>query len=82
VKTAPFRYCRSCGKDITNQHKGSLFCSKKYVGERAAKQCRNSNSNPRNNRRRKIEKIVNRGVLFDIEPYIINTSNNRRKKRA
>jgi len=71
LKTAQKRYCLSCKKDITNQHKNSLFCSSKYVGEREAKKCRNNNSNPRNNRLRKIDKINSKGVLFDIAPFVI-----------
>lgn len=77
VKTDINRACLSCGKDITNQHRNSRFCSAKYVGERAAKKCRNSNSNPRNNRQRKIDKINSKGVLFDVSPFVIE-----RKKRA
>ncbi len=64
------RFCHSCGKEITHQMKGSKFCSKKYVGEAAAKQCRNTNSNPRNNRKNKIKKIKGRGVLFEIVPFM------------
>jgi hypothetical protein len=71
LKTDTLRVCQSCGRDITNQHRNSLFCSAKYVGEREAKKCRNYSSNPRNNLKRKIEKINRRGVLFDIGPYLI-----------
>lgn len=42
------RFCKSCGRDISNQRKGSVFCSQKFVGEQKAKQCRNIDSNPRN----------------------------------
>jgi hypothetical protein len=79
-KTDTFRVCRSCGRDITNQHKNSRFCSAKYVGEREAHKCRNSDSNPRNNRRRKIEKINSKGVLFDIEPFVIDGSKKKRRR--
>lgn len=72
VKFDKRRACQSCGKDISGQHKKSLFCSAKYVGERAAKKCRNNNSNPRNNRKRKIEKIKRKGLLFDIMPFLID----------
>jgi hypothetical protein len=64
-------FCLSCKKDITNQHKNSKFCSSKYVGESEAKKCRNNNSNPRNNRIRKIKNINSKGVLFDIMPFVI-----------
>lgn len=47
-KTAPKkRFCLSCGKDISHQRKHSRFCSARYVGEKAAKQCRNNYTNPK-----------------------------------
>lgn len=64
------RTCQSCGNDISGQDKKSKFCSAKYVGYQKAHQCRNNNSNPRNNFNRKIEVINSRGVLFAIEPFI------------
>lgn len=64
------RFCESCGNDITHQWKGSNFCSPKNVGEAAAHQCRNNSSNPRNNRKNKIKKIIGRGILFSIFPFI------------
>ncbi len=64
------RSCQSCGNDISHQDKKSKFCSAKYVGYQRAHQCRNNNSNPRNNFNRKIETINSRGVLFPIEPFI------------
>ena len=42
-----------------------------FVGEREAKKCRNKNSNAKNNRVRKFNKIKGKGVLFDIAPFII-----------
>ena len=65
------RVCLSCGNDISNQRGNSQFCSAKYVGEKQAHQCRNIDSNNRNNLKRKISVITGRGVLFDIRPYII-----------
>jgi hypothetical protein len=65
------RCCLSCGKDISEQQSSSRFCSSKFVGEREAKRCRNQNSNARNNRQRKINKINSKGVLFDVSPYIV-----------
>ena len=79
-KTDTLRVCLSCGKDITNQHKNSRFCSAKYVGYREAHKCRNSDSNSRNNRKRKIEKIISKGVLFDIEPFIIGSDKKKRRR--
>jgi hypothetical protein len=64
------RVCRSCGRDISRQRKGSVFCSERDFGK-AAKKCRNNVSNPRNSRRRKINQTRSRGVLFDIEPYLL-----------
>ena len=70
-KSNKTRVCLSCGRDISSQHVKSRFCSAKYVGERAAKRCRNGDSNPRNNMSRKIKKIEGKGVLFPIRPYVI-----------
>jgi len=80
IPVKQFRYCQSCGKDITNQRRGSKFCSAKVVGEAEAHQCRNNSSNPRNNLKRKIETIQDRGVLFDIVPYLI-TKNKRNSEQ-
>ena len=71
------RACKSCGKDISNQNPRSVFCSSKFVGEAAAHQCRNRNSNPRNNLKGKIRRINSRGVLFDISPYLIVNNNKK-----
>jgi len=68
------RFCLSCGKDITEQHKSSLFCSAKYVGGKQAKKCRNNNSNARNNFKNKVLKVTAKGVLFDITPFFLKIS--------
>jgi hypothetical protein len=70
--------CLVC--DISAQHQKSRYYSAKYVGETAAHRFRNAASNPRNNRLRKIERITRRGVLFDIEPFIIKTTKEQRKQ--
>ena len=67
----PNRVCLSCGNDISTQKNGSKFCSAKIVGEFEAHKCRNSNSNERNNFKRKVEEIQGRGLLFDIMPFFI-----------
>ena len=67
----PNRVCLSCGKDISTQKNGSKFCSSKIVGESQAHKCRNTNSNHRNNFKRKVEVIQGRGLLFDIMPFFI-----------
>lgn len=74
IFTGPKRFCLSCSRELPPEQKqSSKFCSSKFVGEAAAHQCRNTNSNPRNNFKKKIETIQGRGVLFDITPYFINT---------
>jgi hypothetical protein len=65
------RVCLSCGKDISTQKNGSKFCSAKIVGEFEAHKCRNTNSNQRNNFKRKVEVIQGRGLLFDIMPFFL-----------
>ncbi len=75
------RVCLSCNKDLhPGQKPNSKYCSSKYVGEAAAHQCRNHNSNPRNNFKKKIEKISSRGLLFDIYPFIV--FNNKKQPYA
>ena len=66
------RFCISCSKDITHQKDNSKFCSPKYVGVVEAHRCRNTDSNKRNNLKNKIQRIYSRGVLFEIEPFMIN----------
>ena len=68
------RVCQSCGRDISEQHQKSTYCSAIYVCYAAAYQCRNAASNPHNNRRRKVARINSKGVLFDIEPYLFNSA--------
>ena len=74
LDTIKKRVCITCGRDISHQHPKSKYCSAKYVGYEAAHRCRNAASNPHNNRRRKIEQITQRGVLFDIEQYLLNSA--------
>jgi hypothetical protein len=69
------RYCLSCGKELHQEQKpGSKFCSSKFVGEKSAHQCRNNDSNQRNNFKRKVEVIQRRGVLFDVVPFIVGNN--------
>jgi hypothetical protein len=63
------RKCRTCGRDISNQRPGSVFCSERLHG-RAAKRCRNADSNPRNNDLRKLQRIEGDPLLFDHSPYL------------
>lgn len=70
-KVTTEKKCISCGSDISQQDKKSKYCSAKYVGEQQAHKCRNTNSNPRNNYTRQLQKIHNKGqLLFDITPYL------------
>jgi hypothetical protein len=69
-KNVQKRFCLSCGRDISGQNLRSKFCSAKFVGEAAAHQCRNKDSNRRNNLKNKIRRINSRGVLFDVTPYL------------
>lgn len=63
------QYCKSCGRDITNQKKGSVFCSEARYGSEA-KRCRNRDSNPRNNYLRREVRIKSGGLLFEIDDFI------------
>lgn len=62
--------CTTCGRPTGSTRKGSRFCSAKVYGEQSAKQCRNANSNPRNNRLRTLERIEKDPLLFDHSRYI------------
>lgn len=66
------RFCATCKNDISNQPDNSIFCSPKYVGEVAAHKCRNGNSNPRNNYKKKVEKMMMKGLLFPLDTFLIN----------
>jgi hypothetical protein len=64
------RTCQSCGRDITDQRKNSKFCSETKYGP-DGKRCRNFDSNPRNNRKRKEDRFYRIGpTLFDVRPYL------------
>lgn len=51
--TTEKRYCKTCGREITHQRAGSLFCSERLYGKEA-KRCRNKDSNRRMIVKRKI----------------------------
>lgn len=75
LTTEERRFCQTCGQDISTQKKGSVFCSEKKFGTEA-KKCRNINSNPRNNYRRKEQRIYGGGfLLFDINQLKQTTAN-------
>ena len=63
------RFCQTCGKDISNQRKGSKFCSETMFGP-DAKRCRNKDSNPRNNQKKRVDRFYRIGpTLFDVDLY-------------
>ena len=53
----PKRFCLSCGRDISEQKKGSKYCSEKLFGK-GVKLCRNKESNPRHNPKNNFHKKV------------------------
>ena len=61
--------CLTCGRDITDQRKGSRYCSEARYSN-AGKRCRNAGSNPKNNRLRSLERIERDPLLFDHGPFI------------
>ncbi len=63
------RKCKSCGRDISDQKPGSLFCSEKKYGAEG-KKCRNRHSNSRNNFYKRENKKKLRGLLFDTIPLL------------
>ena len=77
-KNGQKRFCATCGKDISDQRKGSRFCGEKYVGYDAAHKCRLGESNPRNNLKNKVKKINSKGVLFDIVPFFVVTQKTKK----
>ncbi len=62
------RYCQTCGKDISHQRPGTKFCSAKFVGYSQAHKCRNTDSNPRNNDKNKLNKLDEKGISFLFDP--------------
>jgi hypothetical protein len=61
----PPRCCISCGRQITNQKRGSRFCSEKIYGT-AARQCRNKDSNRRLAIKRKIKRAMAKEKLLSV----------------
>ncbi len=62
------RYCSTCGRDITDQKKGSVFCSEKLYGKQA-KKSRNKNSNPKNNYKLEEQNLYSGVLLFSVNEY-------------
>ncbi|MFZ4799473.1 MAG: hypothetical protein ACOYMA_18380 [Bacteroidia bacterium] len=62
--------CKSCGKIIQNPRVNQSYCSAKVVGYNQAHKCRNSNSNPRNNAKKTIRRILSIPLMFDLADSI------------
>lgn len=62
--------CKSCGKVIMNPSKYQLYCSAKEVGYNQAHKCRNNNSNPRNNTKKSIRRVLSIPLMFDLSDTI------------
>jgi hypothetical protein len=63
------RCCQTCGRPLNSRNAMAKFCSERELGK-AAKKCRNTASNPRNNARRRLLKIESQALLFDTRPYV------------
>lgn len=59
------RFCISCGRQITEQKKGSRFCSEKLYGKEA-RQCRNKDSNRRLTIKRKMKIAMSKNLMIRI----------------
>jgi hypothetical protein len=64
------KYCKTCGRVISNPMPRQKFCSPKEVGEQAAHKCRNADSNPRNKTKYMFYKINSHQTLFDVVDYV------------
>lgn len=69
VEEAAVRRCQTCGRDIAGQPASSKFCSEALYGK-AAKRCRNVDSNLRNNTRRAVQRTTQQAYLFDVVPHL------------
>lgn len=58
-------YCVSCGRMLVGQKLGSRFCSEKIYGK-AARKCRNKDSNKRLSTKRKIQRAKDKGMMLRI----------------
>ena len=68
--------CVFCNRDISNQWRGSRFCSKKYVGEKLAKRCRNGMSNARRDIKQFIKKYetMEKQTIFAVTYWVSGSS--------
>jgi len=65
-KGEPVRICVSCGKPLTNQKAYSFFCSEKYNGAKAARRCRNRDSNQRRAKRNQVMRAKVRNQFLQV----------------
>ncbi len=70
TETDDLKYCKGCGNIIPNARKGQFYCSANIVGYKEAHKCRNNNSNPRNNTKKSIKRILSIPLLFDLSEII------------
>ena len=68
--TTTARRCPTCGRVLTSSSSRAKFCTAGEVGQQAAKKCRNTDSNPRNNAVATLRKIESQGLLFDQRPFV------------
>lgn len=62
--------CNTCGRIMPNPRKGQLYCSAIDVGYSEAHRCRNNNSNPRNNTKKSIRRVLSIPLIFDLSETI------------
>lgn len=68
-ETGDIKHCLSCGRIIPNPRKNQKFCSE-LINGKDGKQCRNIDSNPRNNTKTTYNRIMSIPILFDFTDYI------------
>lgn len=64
------KFCATCGRKIDQPKTGQKYCSANEVGYKEAHKCRNVESNPRNNTKNSIRRIVRIGLLFDLSDIV------------
>ncbi|RDB07791.1 hypothetical protein DVG78_01680 [Runella aurantiaca] len=69
VSTTHQRLCKVCGTPIEHRRRNAVFCEQK--------KCRNRDSNPRNNFKRRVYQSMNQTVLFDFEEVFRPTEHQR-----
>lgn len=70
TETDNVKRCKGCGKIIENPRINQSYCSANVVGYNQAHKCRNTNSNPRNNAKRSIKRILSIPLMFDLADTI------------